>query len=766
MNTRSLVLKRVGILAGLLVGASLQAQVADFGDAPHDRYPTLRAGSGAFHLQVGREWIGPPGDMTTSESDALGTDADSDLSRFMTTGGRLAFATRLSFDGSEPALTRYLSVLVDLDGDGRWEGGEEAPILNYSFSFADFSLPVGLHSLWLVLPLESNLPLSSFDRRWMRVTLATQPVSGTSGAWGGFARGETEDRELDNSAPLPPKLQFIVGLSSPRFVPVVTVVRHGHRHALDLPNGPDAFFVVPFPPRASPPCCIRCQIRRVVDDPPTNPYRGSLGAPIAKALPDHFMLTPLHEVASPCGLNVVVVNGGFGNPLLDGDTHFRVYLGIKFDPQGEIVLLDYGLSPGIDGHILSPASVPCRPGLFVSPPISPRTLTWSAALGGEIGQVSIHAGGPVGYVGAASVRLPGRVDFDPVTFTWGGPGTPPVPDGVQGQAYTGGLVTAGDEFQVAMSSNGLVAVLDQYRGAGGAQAVIATRTSVTLPFVDVQPIRAPQLSFQNYVDPSLGVVAGRDVLFWNGPQGDILIGEIDVNPVSPGYGTVSNPRTAVPFDPQVHPGLSFWFGASPIFDSDGETRSMYCSGYFSGGRAVAHFVGAVDGGSFDRPAEMVQPLIEDPAYPWLTNPATIEGRTLWANSAGLGFGEPLLVHALGLSSAAVPRTGGPATLTAHIPLDVMRGPLLAFFDIGSDLTADTPQAVLRAVLGPLGLIPHGDRAVIPLDSIPVIPNGSEIGMTLPVPAIPFEATIHVEAVVYSAATQDLLISNKAVVEVR
>ncbi len=207
------------VLALMCLPASILAQApspADFGDAPDPTYPSLFHTSsgltGPYHLDVTKDWIGPPGASTTTiEGDALVPDGDLD-------DGNIGISRTVWFQGptqwgyacmdlasstfSPPGLF-YVNVAADLNADGAWApylydgvNGQDEWILQNALIY----LPT---SYGFRLAFSFYFPDLSADAHpiWMRATLTDVPLAGSvypngwdgSGPAGGFAVGETED---------------------------------------------------------------------------------------------------------------------------------------------------------------------------------------------------------------------------------------------------------------------------------------------------------------------------------------------------------------------------------------------------------------------------------------------------------------------------------------------------------------------------------------------------------------------------------------------
>jgi hypothetical protein len=336
----------LAILAALIPGVlPAQGPLADYGDAPDVPYPSKFARGGVHHLDTTQEWLGGGAiSTTTRENDSLqGGDADDGGGVFFTAPGLNLFSIGAAYDPTRSNVldARYLNVLVDIDGDGKFEGGTEWPIQNFVVDFT--GLPVGVTAMTLVVQINPLALLPLWTGRQVRATLTTDLIGDGTGKWGAHARGETEDFPAV-VVPLPPGKVSGVKTLVPEFRIVRPIVRHGVVHAQDGGN-PDAFVDVTMPAVAiGKAITLRVRWRRVGDATPGNPYRGSL-APIAGGgpvvpLPANSDWSPKYEFKAGLAPAKVAIpiDGSFPNPLADGDTHTTFKIKVWFDPPGEYVL--------------------------------------------------------------------------------------------------------------------------------------------------------------------------------------------------------------------------------------------------------------------------------------------------------------------------------------------------------------------------------------------------------------------------------------------
>lgn len=221
--------KHVLLLAAGAVGIATAAfggdPVADYGDAPDLPYPTSFAtagsragGPGAHHLTTGLEMLGTAVSAEAGASDPTDPDGfpnlvNADLDDGVTSlllfpaGApfglpRFNAMVRVTFTvaAGAPDTTRYLNVLMDVNGDGEWKDTPLSPewvLVNHEVEVA----PGTTESMFVPLdtvtpPVVAPNPASV----WMRFTLTRDPIDESTyagvGGWdgsGAFAFGETED---------------------------------------------------------------------------------------------------------------------------------------------------------------------------------------------------------------------------------------------------------------------------------------------------------------------------------------------------------------------------------------------------------------------------------------------------------------------------------------------------------------------------------------------------------------------------------------------
>ena len=413
-----------------------------------------------------------------------------------------------------------------------------------------------------------------------------------------------------------------------------------------------------------------------------------------------------------------------------------------------------------------PTTDPTAPGILVDPAVvtpGPIPDLGPASFGfPEVGQLFLipDPNAPAVYLGTASVRDPVGGDWDPVTFRWAGPGTPPTNITVQTA-----LESAGDDYQFGMSLDGLTGVIDSgpLHPVGHGSAVITTRTGTGQQFGRVAPIVGVATG---KIFPQLGRIASRDVLFWtDSSTTNIHIGEIDIDPSSPSYGVVSSRHVAV--RSSTIPGAVLVHSACPVYDSTGETTALLHSTVTTTSNSDPFFSSAPDQSLFVSGFVTSQRIVDD-GFDWVSNPANLRGTSFWADSPALNpFGDPLRIDYFGLNSVIVSAaTGGTAVAVAQVPLARATGSTnIGILNIGPRLATPVPQAALQAALGSLGFTFHGGLSVsafIPVTIGPV----SELRLSLPVPPLPLGTIIRWEAILWCQPSGDILLSNTAIIEAR
>ncbi len=332
-------------LVALTTALHAQGPLADYGDAPDPPYPSRFASVGVHHLDTSQEWFGPAGTSTTTrENDSIQAgDADDGGGAFFTLPPvGTVFAITVSYDPalSPRAAMRLLNVLVDLDGDGTWEGGTEWPVRNVVVDFTP--LPAAVTSLRVAVLLPPSLTAVAVTGKQVRATLSTAPLANGSGAWGALARGETEDF-VAFVVPLTPSKIAGIKTLFPVFTPTRPRVRHGFVHAEDGPN-PDATLVVSYPPFVvGTAATLKLRWRRVADHT-GNPYRGVLGGAAGVALPaaiGPYSPTFVKAYPAPPGaplFDTFPIDGAFATNAIPGDTDVEFKAKVFYDPEGEWVM--------------------------------------------------------------------------------------------------------------------------------------------------------------------------------------------------------------------------------------------------------------------------------------------------------------------------------------------------------------------------------------------------------------------------------------------
>jgi hypothetical protein len=244
------------LMAALLMAAapaSAGDPTGDYGDAPDGAggfFPTSFAtassrvgGPGVHHLTTGLEMLGPSVSAEAGVSDPLDpdgvpnlVDADSDdgvLSLLVLPAGAVfgvpmvqpTLAVTFSVAPGAPNVTRYLNVLLDVNGDGMWMdtgASKEWVLINHEVDTLPGTAESIMIALDVVLPTLAFLPPGPM---YMRCTFSRTPISplvhAATGGWdgsGAFAFGETEDVDYKLLATMPgPSCVFNV-VCNPRAV--------------------------------------------------------------------------------------------------------------------------------------------------------------------------------------------------------------------------------------------------------------------------------------------------------------------------------------------------------------------------------------------------------------------------------------------------------------------------------------------------------------------------------------------------------------------
>jgi hypothetical protein len=409
----------------------------------------------------------------------------------------------------------------------------------------------------------------------------------------------------------------------------------------------------------------------------------------------------------------------------------------------------------------NPNTDPLSPGVLS--PIGNVPELGGPNLGSEVGSLKLVRNPAGGYLGSATVKRPGRTDWDPITFTWAGPGQNPVLDGTDGSQFTGALIGPGDEFASNISDDGLVMVSDTGPGhpVGGGNAVVATRANTTSPFGNVRAIQGVGAS---YIDTQIGKIMGQTTLWWIDGPGNIHASNLDVNPASANYGVASNDRIAVAFDNVTFPGLNFWHSPSPV-PAEGDADALIMSAFISPGSDGYHQSTPDQSQFISGAVAAVKPRqLADSGSSWDANPASVQGSAIYAQAAGAAYGAPLRIDYLGLNSATVPAGGGTLHCNSRLPLS-MPNTSLGFLNIGLPLGAPVPQSTLQTLFGGLGLTFAGGLSVNAIVAVPAPFTNGTLSVPLAIPgSVASGAILNAEVIAFDASTGRVMISNRSTIQ--
>jgi hypothetical protein len=216
---------------------SAPGPLADYGDAPDPAFPSLFASNGAHTLDITQFWLGNFADPSaTTERDAKivnRDELDDGLERIKFQGATPTLAFRAVKGKAASDGVAYFNLLVDLNGDGHWQGQPEWVVEN-----REVSLAPGASEL-----IEAPLPPQSLSDVWIRAALTDERVDPAAfpDGWDGtgeFARGEVEDYLLSVPAFPPP--------TEPPFTPTPTPTPT--RYITSVPPKTQTPTVTPKPP--------------------------------------------------------------------------------------------------------------------------------------------------------------------------------------------------------------------------------------------------------------------------------------------------------------------------------------------------------------------------------------------------------------------------------------------------------------------------------------------------------------------------------------
>ena len=184
--------------------------VVDFGDAPDGGsagyvdvaveagFPTLAGSGGPRIARAGFETLGL---AVSGDDEAKITNADEDddgVSGMVVSLNSAPPMASVQFDvavaADAPAISRYVNVLIDLNGDGRWggiaSGGEPEWVVRNQVVDVQPGIVGGMATEDFMFSDGTRLP----ENAWMRVLLSREMVGGEDWDGGGdFGYGEVED---------------------------------------------------------------------------------------------------------------------------------------------------------------------------------------------------------------------------------------------------------------------------------------------------------------------------------------------------------------------------------------------------------------------------------------------------------------------------------------------------------------------------------------------------------------------------------------------
>jgi hypothetical protein len=167
------------VTAGCEVTPPAEEDLADFGDAPDPKFPSLFISNGARHYDVATAWFGDDVDSEL-ESNQVNNDRRDD--GLISTDPISFTVTNKNWEGD-----LFVNILIDRNEDGDWENEtNDGPDPNeWAVVNMKVEVPVGGTR-------EFQTKVSVDDEIWMRMTLTTRPLRDWFGE-GEFKVGETED---------------------------------------------------------------------------------------------------------------------------------------------------------------------------------------------------------------------------------------------------------------------------------------------------------------------------------------------------------------------------------------------------------------------------------------------------------------------------------------------------------------------------------------------------------------------------------------------
>ena len=350
--------------------------------------------------------------------------------------------------------------------------------------------------------------------------------------------------------------------------------------------------------------------------------------------------------------------------------------------------------------------------------------------GTGIGQIHFVPDGAGAYIGTVTADTAAN-GWECWTITWAGPG-----NNIVKTTHADHLNGPGDEFQMGMSRDGLVVVLDAGAGnvnSGGVNtAIYATRTAIGTAFGPGAVITGVPAG---YIDPVLascdidGDGTDEEVLYWAAPSGDINVGLFDRT-----SGAVTGQVVGFPFDTS---NATAQFNHSPfiVYDSTGSGFaggfSLYDSASGSDhfgfpGTAVGLFPNSSIPGSGG--PGMARKIYENGTV-WDANPTAVMGTIFGATAPG-GYTDPQRIDTMfscGASYSAA--TGGTASFRSVLSMDRAGAVGTAAVNIGFDTGSPFPTSALYTP----GL---GNVTVAPLLSFGGALSLGEVNITITLPPAP------------------------------
>lgn len=401
---------------------------------------------------------------------------------------------------------------------------------------------------------------------------------------------------------------------------------------------------------------------------------------------------------------------------------------------------------------------PCGPTLTIpgAANIEVNNLTLGVAAVGQLHLIPDPTGTAT-YMGSATVQRTGATDWDPMLFFWT-PGTPATPSTDLDLASG-----PGDEFAVGMSRDGLHCVMDTGAGhvVGNGNPMVISRANTATAF-DNNTSATPIVGVPGgYIDTSLGVINGQDVLFFVPAAGGLDVGDIDLDPNSANYGNVTNVRNAVPAQTQL-PGYQFEHSPECQYSTAGESVAIFFSIYTSSSGSDPHFQSTCDSSIYSAAlanGQLAAYAVDDDGTDWNANPAVIDGTAIYADAAG-GYGDPREYQTCTLSSARVSGSaGGTIRLVGKIPAGA-NGVFIAAINLGAFLL---PFPIDLSTLP--GINGAGNVCVASFASAGTAVTGSEFGLTLNVPAGSTPGVLLCEGAVAEINSNTVWATNVSVIEV-